>query len=309
MGLSARLVRPWSAAFAVLSSVSVLVCARADAAPDADAKKRAHEAFERGNQQSERGDYEAAAHSFAEADSLSPNKIALESALDTSILANDVPLGAELLERAKRDDTLSKDLMKRAHAAFDGRAGRVEIRCIAACTAKIDGAPIEGGAAWAKVGPHHVSIKEGDFSLDKDIEVSATTPLKLEVDRTPKPVEPVAPPAPEPPPSTRLLHPAFAFVGIGLTAGLVAGTIGSGVDAMNIHDAFVAAPIDQKPALAEDGIAAQTRTNVLIGVSCGVGALTLALGLLAVPWGGGEKKKEPVTFEIGPARASLRATF
>ena len=41
------------------------------AGPDDDAKKRAHAAFELGNKQSERGDYAAAAHSFALADELS----------------------------------------------------------------------------------------------------------------------------------------------------------------------------------------------------------------------------------------------
>lgn len=300
-------MRSFSTAVVALSA-ALLVGGVAEAAPDDDAKKRAHAAFELGNEQSERGDYAAAAHSFALADELSPNKVALESALDTSVLANDIPLGAELLERAKRDPSLSADIVKRARAAFDGRAGRVEIRCVAACAVKIDGAVVEDRSVWLKVGPHHVSIREGELSLERDVEV-ATAGLSLEVDRTPKPDVPKAAPVDEPEPSTRILHPAFAFVGIGVTAGLLAFGIGSAVDTVNIHDAFDAAPAAGKPALADDGIAAQTRTNVLFGVSAGLGAVTLALGLLAVPWGGADKKRAPVSLSFGPGCAVLRGAL
>lgn len=313
---SRNLLRFTAALVASLACASLVVPARAQPAPTEDAKKRAHEAFERGNAQSERGDYEAAAHSFAEADALSPNKVALESALDAAILANDVPLGAELLERAKRDPKLNADIMKRAHAAFDGKAGRVEIKCAAACVAKIDGATLDGTSAWLKVGPHHASIKEGEFSLDKDVTVTAEGTLTLEVDRTPKPKEPENTLPVEPPKSTRLLHPAFAYVGIGITAGLLGGTIGSAVDTANIHDDFEAAPLPEKQALADTGIAAQTRTNVLIGVTAGLGATTLVLGLLAIPWGGGgasdkkkEETKEAVSVLLSPTGAAIRGRF
>lgn len=293
----------------LLSALALAVAVAAHAAPDEATKKRAHEAFERGTKQSERGDYEAAARSYAEADELSPNKVALEAALDTCILANDAPLGAELLERSKRDSTLSADLLKRAHAAFDGRAGRVEIKCVDACVAKIDGAVIEQGGTWAKVGPHHVSIKEGEYTLDKDVDVKSGAPLTLEVDRTPKPITPVTPPIDTPKPSTRILHPAFAYTGIGITAGLLAGTIASGVDATNDYDAFVAATPAQKDALAEAGRASEKRTNVLIGVTAGMGAITLGLGLLAIPWGGSGDSAKPVSFEIGPGRLQLSGSF
>lgn len=291
--------------------------AHAQPAPTEDAKKRAHEAFERGNAQSERGDYEAAAHSFAEADALAPNKVALESALDAAILANDVPLGAELLERAKRDPSLNADIMKRAHEAFDGKAGRIEIKCVDACVAKLDGATVDGTGIWAKVGPHHASIKEGEFSLDKDVTVTAGATLTLEVDRTPKAKPPENTLPIDPPKSTRILHPAFAYVGIGITAGLLGGTIGSAVDTKSIHDDFDAAPLPEKQALADVGISAQTRTNVLIGVTAGLGATTLALGLLAIPWGGSgasdnkneEKKELPVSLYFSPTGASVRGQF
>lgn len=308
MSIGMRSVSPTVVALAAALLVGGVAEAAPPSSPDDDAKKRAHAAFELGNQQSERGDYAAAAHSFALADELSPNKVALESALDTSILANDVPLGAELLERAQRDPKLSPDILKRAHAAFDGRAGRVEIRCVATCAVRIDGATVEDRSVWLKIGPHHVSIREGEFALEKDVDV-ATAGMSLEVDRTPRPDAPKPPPVEEPKPSSRILHPAFAYVGIGVTAGLVAGAIASAVDTGNIHAAFEAASIADKPALAEEGLAAQTRTNVLIGVSAGLGAVTLALGLLAVPWGGGDKKPAAVSLGIGLGGAALRGAF
>ncbi|MFO0615808.1 MAG: hypothetical protein U0414_24655 [Polyangiaceae bacterium] len=291
-------------------ALSVGLATAARAADGADTKEKAHEAYERGTKASEAGRYHEAAVAYAEADELAPNKVALESALEVCVLADDPVLGAELLTRAKRDPTISADTLEKAHTKFDGRAGRLVLRCEGACAAKLDGAPVTRRDLWVELGAHHVSIAEGPFTLDQDVDVKPGVTLELEVDRARAKPEPEGDRAvPADGVSTRVITPAFAYVGMGLTAGLLAGTIGSGVDARAKHDAFLGAASPEKPAAAEEGREAQIRTNVLVAVTSVTGALTLGLGLLAVPWGGSSKQRTSAELFVGPSCAGVRGRF
>jgi hypothetical protein len=71
-------------------------------------------------------------------------------------------------------------------------------------------------------------------------------------------------------------------VGLGATAIAGAATIVSGVDTANQHSSFTSQqcgsrnpPVpDPCPGLASNGQSAQTRTNVLLGVTVGLAAVT-----------------------------------
>jgi hypothetical protein len=124
--------------------------------------------------------------------------------------------------------------------------------------------------------------------------------------------EPAPGPAPEPDtaPDTAAAKgsglPVFVFLGgVAATAALGGVTIWSGVDTLNNPgpDAVRAACAGRGPScpLYQDGLAKETRTNVLIGATAGAGALTL-LAAVFTDWGGGSTAE-------GSANAAPRPTL
>jgi len=87
------------------------------------------------------------------------------------------------------------------------------------------------------------------------------------------------------------MSPAWFIVGLSATAIAGGFAIGSGVDTANRSSAFSWCRSPSPPSsnncaeLATNGQAAQLRTNVLIGVTAGLGALTV-LTLPFVRWHG-----------------------
>jgi hypothetical protein len=89
----------------------------------AAADPTAKEAYDQGIEAYKRGDLKGASQEFARADTLSPNAVSLQAALDAAIEADDAALVAELLERTKREPA-SPDLaasITAAHLRFEGR--------------------------------------------------------------------------------------------------------------------------------------------------------------------------------------------
>src|SRR5581483_1297469 len=145
-----------------------------------------------------KGDFTTAAKEYARADSLAPNPVALQAALDSAVKGDDPAIGAELLERAKsREATgaLSKSIAA-AHAKLDHRAGKLSIACMD-CTATVDGQPFTSG--WVRAGKHDVLLTRANVVETKSVDVAADS--TVEVSPTP------APPPPQNPPQPPLPHP------------------------------------------------------------------------------------------------------
>ncbi len=101
-----------------------------------------------------------------------------------------------------------------------------------------------------------------------------------------------APPAPETPERSRRPLPSWVFwSGVGLTAVASGLTIASGIDTTSQHGAFVERGCLVNLAgagcatAAEAGRAAETRTNVALGVSIGAAVVTTVLGAWLVDFG------------------------
>ena len=99
------------------------------------------------------------------------------------------------------------------------------------------------------------------------------------------------------------------WISAGATAVAGGFTIASGVDTANRHATFVqdcVPPATTRcPQLSTDGQGAQTRTNVLIGVTAALGAATFATGLL-VRWHGASGS---ATVTAGPGTLSFDGRF
>ncbi len=271
--------------------------------------ERARAAYAEGESRSRSRDYPAAARAFAEADALAPNDTALEAALEAALLADDPALGMTLVTRSDRSPESARiGAVARARSAFEARAGKVSIRCLAetpACVAAIDERPAVDVPTWVGVGAHRVSMRKGDRSVVENVSVAARSSVEVAFpapQASPAQTTP-APASPLPPDATggeegSGLSPWWFVAGCGVTVALGAVTVVHGVAASGAHDDFDEANGSADRAtleqLAADGQSLDTRTNVFLVATAVAGAGTAALGLFAIDWSGG-----------GGARASL----
>lgn len=270
----------------------------ASAAFAQDMLKRASEAYDSGRRAVARGDYQAAARSFAEADSLVPDATALESALQAVLRANDPILAMTLVERAQRTpQTAAMAVVAEAREAFQKRVGKLTAECGAAsCSLEIDGLVVAEPFAWLPVGAHAVTLRSGDRVRRQTVEVQASTPVVVSLEVTsppPPPAQAAVARTPEPPvehapsDSTSMLLPVAFWSGVGLTSLLALGSTLSNVDLASRHDEFVTGcqsggpgPLERCLALREDGDAARARTGILWGVTGTVAAATAVVGFV-----------------------------
>jgi hypothetical protein len=121
------------------------------------------------------------------------------------------------------------------------------------------------------------------------------------------------PPNEETPPPKKPfgIHPAAFGVGLAITAALGATTIWSGIDTQNNPgpDKVKADCVGQGEECPtyQEGLAHELRTNVLIGVTAGVGATTVILAIVT-NWKGTPKKQEPTAEEQKASAAAFRVT-
>ncbi len=138
-------------------------------------------------------------------------------------------------------------------------------------------------------------------------------PPRKPVETPPPPPPPIVgtPPPPPPPASTKPFGPAVFFVGAGVTVALGAATIISGIDTKNNPgvDAVrkACAGKDESCPEYQQGKSAETRTNVLLGVTIGAAVVTGVIGVFFTQW-----SSSPSTPKVGatplPGGAALSAT-
>ncbi len=281
--------RMFRRAVAALSLGLVLHAGSALAAPTE--AERARSLYDAALTAAEAGEPARAARLFAEADRLAPHPIALKSALKSALDADLAAIGMTLVTRAATRE-LSPEivaLVEQARARFEKRTGRIVVECgEPACRAQLDGAPVElGTSTWVDAGRHDVeartaaAVARQAVSIEGGaVEVVRLAPRPASAPSIAVPKETTAPRRAEE--SGGGIHPAFFFVGLGISAVLGGVTIWSAVDTRDKHEAF-----DHTQAAADEGEAAQLRTNVLFGTTLGVTMATALVGALAVDWTGG----------------------
>ncbi|MBS2016381.1 MAG: hypothetical protein JST00_26085 [Deltaproteobacteria bacterium] len=295
---------------------------------DAGTVTRARAAYDRGKRAHAAGDHAAAARAFAEADALVPEPASLEAALESAMRADDAALGAELLERGENrtvDEGLRKT-MATAKVRFAGRTGVVKADCASQspCLVSVDGVASDGTRpVHVKVGPHAVVVQRGGERVERLVEVAAgatvVVPPQAQGAAPPTsqaPSQVAAPPAAPPaieisPPG---LSPVWFVVAVGATSVAGGFALINGLDALSKHDRFeqgncgpgsIGRRATDCDAIADDGKAAQVRTNVGIALGAALAVATTALGIWAIRWRDGSSAR--VGAALGPGRAG--ATF
>lgn len=276
--------------------------ALADEQPSAERIKAAAEEFDRGRRAYLAKDFEQAAGHFENAFRDAPSKetlrLAIRARRDAKQPARAATLAAVAQERYATDAQTSQ-LAKETLAETSPALSEYVIRCAAPCTIAADSRVVSQSDAlehrvFLDPGAHDlgVSFQEGG-SVSRHVEgkKGSSTPLAFEPPPAPVPEPaPAAPekPGPSPERSEKPLGPAVFFVATGVTVAAGAATIVSGIATQNDPgpDAVRRECVGQGEScpLYQKGQDAETRTNVLLGVTIGAAVVTGVIGLLFTQW-------------------------
>lgn len=245
--------------------------------------------YDRGKAAYDTGDYRSAARDFAAADAIVPNAKVLELAIASAAKAEDFVLGMTLVERAESRGL--EELAAAGRKMFAGKVGRVEVDCPGAkrCTATLDGAPVvPREPVWATTGEHLIEL-DSDGTVERLIvnvtaySTSSVRPTRVIGLNVPEPVTPSArapidltPPAP-----AKGISRTWFYAAAGVTVAAGIATTVSGIAVLDAHEDFRRNPT---ASAAEDGRAAELRTNVLLATTGLFAVGTTVLGLCCVRW-------------------------
>lgn len=306
-------------------------------APDAAKVRQAAEQFDLGVTALKANDFENAASRFEAADSAVPTakslRLAIKARSEAKQGSRAATLAALALARYPNDkDTtqLANDVLSKWSASL----GKISVSCASPCVLAAGTRSVHGDATtrWTiYLDPGTVTLGASFFGTVSakpqtiDVKAGRSLDVRFEPDEggapapsapPPKPTATEGGPPPPPPSSTGEAPPpqkkggglpvwVFA-IGAVATAGLGGVLVWSGVDALENPgpDAVRAGCAGQGTdcPLYQQGLDAQLRTNVLVGVTSGVGALTV-LALIFTDFGG--KKEPPKAAVVSPWAAPL----
>lgn len=274
-------------------------------------RDRARTAYEEGTKAFKKGDFEAAATKYAEADSIAPSPVALQAALDAAVKADDAVLGAELLERARTRDVKGAlaTSVQTATTKLAHRAGKVTATCPSACTVTLDGSAIEAGRArWVKPGTHAVVFTIGGQNETKSVDVAADAEVSVQAPAPPPPTPPSNPitttvETPPPPPPQALFNepyippvhkksgvsPALFWASLGGTVAFTAASVTLLAVTKSTHDDFLAQSCALNATASCKSLASQGNTTMILGdtflgVSIAAAIWTVIAGAVVVKW-------------------------
>lgn len=279
--------------------------------------RAAAEAFDRGREAYKAEEYVEAAEQFEKADSSAPSPAAIELAIRAREKAGELDRAATLLSLAvKRHPEqanlfkLASDMDKRVKAELFMLTANCDTPCDLTVNGKIvHGAPdtqrtlfIQPGAFTVRAGWPDNRSESKQVQAEKGGQgeitfVTPTTPAGEAMAQEPS--EPVAPPPVDPnatkdegPKKSGGWSPVVFYVGAGLTAVVGGVTIWSGVDTVNNPGADrvkdECGTQGESCPLYQEGLSKQRRTNILAGVTAGLGVATILVGIFATDWSGGK---------------------
>ena len=306
---------------ALAGATSIAVPARAQQDVQAAAN-----AFRQAQQLQLAGDHASAADFYELADSAAPSPEALRSAIRAHTEAGNLGRAATLARAALArypDDADTGELARATLVQAKATLAELTLSCNEPCALLVDGKAI----TTERVTSANLFVSPGTHALKaywdnerealRQVAVQAGQQLS-EAFQAPAPVaQPAAPqaqpePAPAPPqaegetaaplagapallPRNDGLSPAFFWVGAGATAVAGAVTVVLGLDMLDARDSYEDDPTKTR---YDDGTDKQTRTNILIGVTGGLAAVTLGLAIFT-DWDG-ERARAP-TARLRPA--------
>lgn len=301
-----------AAVFVVAATASIppVVEAAPQAATKAEqTKAEAKKEFQAGVAAFKKKQYDAAAEHFERALELAPHPMALWNAAEAREKAGDIVRAANHYARYVSMATEKEKDRAEALLRLDKLEkilGVIEIFGPDASEVTVDDQRVVDLAkVYVLPGSHKVSGNVDGKLLTRRVSVKAGAAAKVRLAPEPeKPKEQVAEPVSSKPEqeASGKPGPAIFWVGAGVTAVLGGVTIWSGLDTKSKRSDFDAQPTAQ---LYDDGLAAQHRTNYLIGATAAAGVATAIIGVLVVQWKAPQEPKVGLT----PGGASFSMRF
>ncbi len=284
--------------------------------------------------------FEEAATHFENAYFSAPNAAELRSAVrarkDAGQLARAATLAA-LGQRKYPEDAAMTRLAEATTAEARPKTFEVHVTSAEGCNVAVDAKVVAAEKVTDfrfYVDPGHHTLLVG-WSDDRSLEVSvdataggsrelALTPPKPAVRAVPSPGSVGAGPTPSPavsPTSSKPFGPAVFVVGAGLTAALGGVTVWSGIDTQNNpgRNAVKSDCVGQGTSCPQyqQGLSAQTRTNVLLATTGAIGLVTAVIGVFFTQWSAASPAESAaraasglrIAPVLGPGQAGLRGEF
>ena len=298
-------------------------------------REAAANAFDRGSAAYLEGDFAAAARWFEMANTHAPAAPALLQAIRAHVRAENILRAATLSVRLISTWPDANAEVEAAQEIIDQARERyvyVEVACDADCSVEVDQTLQAHPAFFLEPGRSYTvgaAFDSGTVTDQVSGDAGDTKTLSFErpegpaIQQPPRETDPVGPTVVDDggdEESSGGITPVVFFTGLALTVGAGAVLAWSGVDTLNTRDDYEAAAEEERAAgnltfpraseLLDDGQKAERRTNALIGVTAGLGAVTL-LTAIFTDWGGSDDDDEDaqVSVGIGPGSASVRGTF
>jgi hypothetical protein len=282
-------------------------------APTADAARH----FDLGLRTFARGDFARSADEFELAYRLVPHGDALWNAARARDRAGQAARAATLYAKYLRevgDQPTERGEANARLLALSAKLGQIAVQGEATGWS-VDGQPIEEKAFYVIPGAHILrATSPGGAARQRTVQVAAGDAVSVALDPLPEESAKPAPPATtsrsaeaSPPGAAGgrgswAPRPLMLVVAAGATGVAAALTVASGVDTLAALRTYDASPTTANLA---DGHARQTRTNVGIGVSAGLAAIT---GAATIWWAVGRAgAPAPVTVSLAPS--SLAVTW
>ncbi|MFO0741836.1 MAG: hypothetical protein U0270_38425 [Labilithrix sp.] len=286
-------------------AVCMLLGSAAFAAPGDDDSKKAQDAFIRATREFGAGDFRAAAQDFEEAYRLKPHHDPLWNAARSWQRAGESVRAANLYARYLRlapAGTKDRDTATSALTELSAKLGKITAHSSGPTELKVDDQPNDPDGLYVTPGEHVVSGLHEGKPVRKSVTLSAGQTLSVTLEPPPPPPTIVVAPPPARPERPPGFHLPWIVVAVGgaLTLGAAGVTVWSGLDSRTKRNEFRDRYDDGTATQDEldDGKATQTRTNVLIGVTAGLAALT-GISALFVDWGGSSKASLAVQPSLG----------
>jgi len=312
-----------SVRFGWLVALVTLLISQSAAHAQTEARKReaAAQAYDQGTTAYVAQDYEKAAEWFETANRMSPAAPALIQGARAHQQAGHLARAATLalaLVQTYPDDSSATQFGEGVLNDLSGKLVRVDVECDAECTLDVDGTLQENHSFFVDPDDEHTvtaSFETGDQRGPVSGSAGESKALTFEA-----PPEGTRPPDDDTPidggkggTSAAPLSPVFTYVGIGLTAALLVGSIASTLDVYSGADDYEAAAEEwssqcgtKMPSASEttcnslmseaedkldDGHGKETRTTVLWVATGAVAAITTVVAVAFTDWSGEEAQE------------------
>jgi hypothetical protein len=294
----------------------------ASASPSSEERRAAAREFAEGQRAFKAGDYPHAGTSFEAAYHHAPHPAPLWNAARAWYRAGELVRAANLYAKYLREAPPKAPDRNSATSALNElsqKLARLEIHAPDMTDVKVDEQPTEGLSVYVNPGAHVVEAHAGDKVVRQSQNVQAGQVVSVALVAPPD-TTPVAtttpPPMPSnmtgtttsaaPPPESKGWSPVVVYVGAGLTAAFAGLTIWSGIDTLNQKNAFNQAPTQDN---LDQGKSRETRTNIFLATTIGLGALTAAAAIFLVDWHGSGTTETGAPPAPAAARPTVRVGF